>query len=257
MFILGRTQMLPQFSITESVQFIKDAGFDGVEISPFDKRFRPRDEFFAPDFVPKMLEAMEKAGTTNYAVSAHMDFSFDEESFNTVRATLEIAHKLGAKYLVTSPAHVYKDEDKFLRWAKNIRASREMCAIAESLGMKLALEFEPEFLINNTEKLLTSFADINSPALGINADIGHMFLTDPDPMKALELSAPYILHGHIENMSRGIHNHRVPWEGDMDLKAYIDKLREVGFDGMMGLDLYAYEYADVAADSVRFIKNLL
>lgn len=257
MLLLGRTQMLPQFSIPDSVAFLMGAGFDGVEISPFDKRFRPRDEFFAPDFVPAMREAMEKAGVRGYAVSAHMDYSFDEESFGIVRRTLEIAHELGAAYLVTSPAHIYKDEDRFTRWAKNIRASREMCRIAESLGMRLALEFEPEFLINNTDKLLMSFAEINSPALGINADIGHMFLCDPDPLQALAQSAPYILHAHVENMARGIHNHLVPWEGDMDLGAYLSKLREVGFDGMMGLDLYAYEYADVCAQSVKYIKNLL
>ena len=108
MLLLGRTQMLPQFSITESVQFIMDSGFDGVEISPFNKAFRPRDEFFAPDFAPKMKEAMEKAGVRGYAVSAHMDYSLDEESFSIVRRSLEIAHALGASYLVSSPAHLYK-----------------------------------------------------------------------------------------------------------------------------------------------------
>ena len=257
MQILGRTQMLPQFSITESVPFIMASGFDGVEISPFDKAFRPRDEFYEPDFVPKMLEALEKADVKAYAVSAHMDYSISEENFDIVCRTLEVAQKLGAKYLVSSPAHQYKDDDHMLRWAKNVRTMREMCAIAESLGMRLAIEYEPGFIFGNTEQMLIGFAEINSPALGINADIGHMFLCDPDPMKAIEQSAPYILHAHVENMATGIHNHLVPWEGDMDLKAYLDKLRAVGFDGMAGLDLYAYEYADVCAKSAEFIKNLL
>jgi len=257
MYILGRTQMLPQFSITDSVKFIMDSGFDGVEISPFDKRFQPRDEFYAPDFAPRMLEALAAAGVEHYAVSAHMDISVDRESFEIVRRTLEVAHKLGVKYVVSSPAHQYPGDQHHIRWAKNIRTLREMCKIAESLDLKLAIEFEPGFIFDNTEQMLIGFADIGSDALGINCDIGHMFLRDKDPMKAIEMSAPYILHGHIENMATGIHNHLVPWEGDMDLGAYIKKLREVGFDGMMGLDLYAYEYADVCVESVKFIKNLL
>ena len=257
MLLLGRTQMLPQFSITESVQFIMDSGFDGVEISPFNKAFRPRDEFFAPDFAPKMKEAMEKAGVRGYAVSAHMDYSLDEESFSIVRRSLEIAHALGASYLVSSPAHLYKGDERHIRWAKNIRTMKEMCRIAEDLGMKLAVEYEPGFIFGNTSLMLAGFAEIDSPALGINADIGHMFLCDPDPMKALEDSAPYILHAHVENMAKGVHNHLVPWEGDMDLKAYLDKLRTVGFDGMAGLDLYAYEYADVCGKSAEYIKKLL
>ena len=257
MLILGRTQMLPQYAIVDSVQFIMDQGFDGVEISPFDKSFSVRTEFFDPDFVPRMRQALEKAQVRGYAFSAHMDFSLSEENFAVVRRTLEIAHALGAKYLVASPAHVYPGDDHMLRWARNIASMRRMCAIAESLGMRLAVEYEPGFIFGNTEQMLTGFAEIDSPALGINADIGHMFLCDPDPMHAIELSAPYILHAHVENMARGVHDHLVPWEGDMDLKAYLDKLRAVGFDGMAGLDLYKYDYAQVCAQSAAYIKSLL
>ena len=57
----------------------------------------------------------------------------------------------------------------------------------------------------------------------MNADIGHMFLQDQDPLALIDKCGPYIVHAHLENM-KGVHNHLVPYEGDMDLTAYLQSL---------------------------------
>ena len=72
-------------------------------------------------------------------------------------------------------------------------------------------------------------------SIGVNADIGHFFLEEEEPLKAIEKLGPYIVHAHLENMAAGVHNHLVPYEGDMDLKAYADKLHETGFHGCASL----------------------
>ncbi len=58
-------------------------------------------------------------------------------------------------------------------------------------------------------------------------------------------------------MAKGVHNHLVPWEGDMDLKAYLTKLKEIGFDGNASLDVYQYDYEAVAEESVAYLKQVL
>ncbi|MFR5688877.1 MAG: hypothetical protein ACLUDN_00090 [Lachnospiraceae bacterium] len=50
-------------------------------------------------------------------------------------------------------------------------------------------------------------------------------------MEAIEKLGPYIIHAHLENMEKGVHNHLVPWIGDMDMKMYAEKLHAIGFDG--------------------------
>jgi sugar phosphate isomerase/epimerase len=101
------------------------------------------------------------------------------------------------------------------------RENPELCKIAEDCGIFLAVEFEPGFVVDSTALLLASFDEIVSPALRVNADIGHIFLQDPDPMRPIAACAGRIVHAHLENMKKGVHNHLVPWEGDMDLPAYI------------------------------------
>jgi hypothetical protein len=66
-----------------------------------------------------------------------------------------------------------------------------------------------------------------------------------------------VVHGHIENMRTRVHDHVLPWEGDMDLFAYLQELAEVGFNGGLALDLYKYDYEDVAPECIRYISKFL
>ena len=50
----------------------------------------------------------------------------------------------------------------------------------QQYGIYLAVEFEPGFVIDNSDLLLRAFDQIGSPILRMNADIGHMFLQDPE-----------------------------------------------------------------------------
>jgi len=260
MLLYGRTQMLPQFTYPEAVEFIMASGFDGVEISIFDKAFHTRPEFFAPEFVDEMLAAMQKYGVRGFSVSAHMDYTLSKENFDTVHRAIDVAAALGSEYMIINGGIRRDDEENYdyeAHWAQMMRETRELAEYAAEKNLKLAIEYEPNFVIGNTEQLLRAIREIGMPNVGINCDIGHVFLCDPDPLAAIRASAPYILQCHVENMATGVHNHLVPWEGDMDLPAYIDTLREIGFDGGLGLDLYQYEYADVCAECAAYFRKLI
>ena len=249
--------MVSHLSYCEAVDFLMKKGFDGVEIASIDKQFQFRDEFFEEDFPEKMKAAMEAAGVKGFSVSAHKDYTLDEETFEGVKKTIEIGKKLGSKYVIINGAVIRDGEDYDEQYKAMYEKTAELAAYAESLDIRLAIEYEPHFVVGNTPQLLEFIEKIGSPALGINCDIGHVFLCDSDPLQAIADSAPYILQCHVENMAAGVHDHLVPWEGDMDLKAYIGKLKEIGFDGGLGLDLYHYEYGDVCGQCVEYLRNIM
>ncbi|MBS7316374.1 MAG: sugar phosphate isomerase/epimerase [Clostridiaceae bacterium] len=257
MLLFGRTQMLPQYSYAEAVDFIMDSGFDGVEISVFDKQFRPREAFFAPGFAAAMRDAMARRNVRGFSVSAHMDYTETPEAFATVSNALRVAAELGSGYVIINGAIRREKEEYEAQWDAMIRKTKELAHMAGELGLKLAIEYEPGFVIDSTPLLLRALQEVGASNVGINCDIGHVFLCDADPLAAIGQSAPYILQCHVENMARGVHDHLVPWEGDMDLPAYIAKLREIGFAGGLGLDLYKYEYADVCARCAAYFRELI
>ncbi|MBR5800426.1 MAG: sugar phosphate isomerase/epimerase [Lachnospiraceae bacterium] len=257
MYILGRTQMIPTDSYEDAVRRIMAKGFDGVEIGIYNRAFEIREAFFEEDFPERMKVCMEENKVKAYSVGAHMDYTESQEKLQAIIKAVGVAAKLGAKQMIINGA-IRKEELSFEeQWKKFIEDTKLICAEAEKQNVYLAMEFEPGFVADNTEKMLKAFAEINSPMLKVNADIGHVFLQDEEPMAALESCRGMIVHAHLENMAKGIHNHLVPWEGDMDLKAYLMKLKEVGFDGNASLDVYQYDYEAVAEKSVAYLKGVL
>lgn len=77
------------------------------------------------------------------------------------------------------------------------------------------------------------------------------------PLSSIRQVSHKVVHGHIENMRAGVHDHVLPWEGDMDLAVYLQALADVGFDGGLALDLYKYDYEDVAPQCISYISKLL
>ena len=257
MYILGRTQMIPTDSYEDAVRRIMAKGFDGVEIGIYNRNFEIRESFFEEDFAERMKVCMAENGVKAYSVGAHMDYTESEEKLRAVINAVKVTAKLGAKQMIINGA-IRKEEIPYEeQWNKFIENTKQICAEAERQNVYLAMEFEPGFVADNTEKMLKAFKEIHSPMLLVNADIGHVFLQDGDPMEALTKCRGLIIHAHLENMATGVHNHLVPWEGDMDLKEYLTKLKELGFDGNASLDVYQYDYEAVAEESVAYLKGVL
>lgn len=257
MYILGRTQMIPTDSYEDAVKRIMAKGFDGVEIGIYDRDFQISPAFFEEDFPERMKACMKENGVKSYSVGAHMDYTENEEKLQAIIDAVGVAAKLGAKQMIINGA-IRKEEIPYEeQWNKLIADTKLICKEAEKQNVYLAMEFEPGFVADNTDKMLKAFTEIHSPMLLVNADIGHVFLQDEDPMAALEKCRGLIVHAHLENMAKGVHNHLVPWEGDMDVKSYLAKLKELGFDGNASLDVYQYDYEAVAEESVAYLKGVL
>ena len=253
--ISGRTQMLSQYSLSQSLVVLKELGFDGVEISMLSKKFEFRPDLLEDYLIEYNKHLMSELGLKVTAVSYHGDFIYDDHVFENIKKTIRKVNLYGTKTMIYSGTSK-KTSDKE-EWNRMIQRTKEMAAIAEQHGVILAQEFEPGFVVGNTNELLNLFEDVQSEHLACNLDIGHVFLCDIDPMKSIRVLGKKVVHVHIENMLRGVHNHLIPQLGDMDLSSYIAVLKEIGFTGGMALDIYSYDYAQVAPEAIKFLKELI
>jgi sugar phosphate isomerase/epimerase len=138
-----------------------------------------------------------------------------------------------------------------------VERTRELAQVAAEHGVTLAVEFEPGFIVGSTEELMRLFDAIPSPYLAANLDLGHAFLCDHNPIYSILQLRDKVVHGHIENMKTGVHEHLLPWEGDMQLYAYIAALTRVGFTGGLALDLYKHDYEVVAPACVAYLHRMV
>ncbi|NEU55489.1 sugar phosphate isomerase/epimerase [Halorussus sp. MSC15.2] len=114
---------------------------------------------------------------------------------------------------------------------------------AESKGVEVGIEFEPELLVECTDEVLELVEATGRDSLGINLDVGHAAVYGEDLGETIRRSAGHITGVHLEDIvggRRGKHYHRIPGEGDLDFGTVFDALDDVGYDGFATLELYTY-----------------
>lgn len=253
MKITGRTQMLSQYSILNSLPVIKQLGFDGVEICVERKDWSLNNLENIP--LEAIRERVAELNLIPHSFSMHQDYIYNDHIFELTQKAITMTPKLGANIFIFSGAK--KKTGDRAEWNRMIERTRTMVEIAADHGVILAEEFEPGFVVGTTAELLRQFDEIPSPHLAANVDLGHVFICDPNPLQSLAQIGGKIVHCHISGMPAGQHDHLIPQEGDMDLSLYLRALRSAGFDGALALDLYKYDYEAVAKGAVDYLHQLL
>ena len=253
----GRTQMLSdRYSVFEALDILKDAGFDGVELCFEDMNFRLRPDLWDPGVAALIRGRCEKLGLAVSAVGNHISFLFDDFMFEAVKKCIRATRLYGTDILIISALHSQQEREAHPDiWQTAVSRVGELCKVAESEGVRLALEPEPPSIVTSTVDFLFLRDEVGSPALGINLDVGHAFLTDPDLIESVGLLRGSILHGHIEDMRRERHQHLMPGDGEIDFRALFAKLKEAGFGGYMSVDLYHARYEDIAGQALAALRS--
>jgi sugar phosphate isomerase/epimerase len=117
-------------------------------------------------------------------------------------------------------------------------ALEELIRSAEGTGIVVALEPEPDTVINGIYEFSLIAAHMAGSPLGLNLDLGHAALTEGDPIAVIDEWSSFIMHVHVEDIRRPQHVHLLPGDGHLDLLRMIRKLRESGFAGDLTVDLF-------------------
>jgi len=253
MKLLGRTQPLSHYPIGECLSVIRRLGFDGVEICLENPDLAPG--LLTPELVGAVQAQVAALGLQPYSVSYHKDYIYDDAEFELTKQAIRWTPLFGTDLFVFSGGR--RRSGDAAEWDRMVERTRELVEIAQAHGVVLALEFEPGFVVGSTADLLRLFDALPSPHLAANLDLGHVFLCDPDPLGAIRQIGAKTVHGHIENMRAGVHDHLIPQEGDMDLAAYLAALADAGFTGGLALDLYKYDYEAVAGEAIAYLRGLI
>lgn len=174
---------------------------------------------------------------------------------HTCRA-LTLARELGAKCITTEPGGPV---EKGASWSAALRLFVEMikpvAEHAEKEDVLLLVEPEPDLLIEKADQFLEFMQHIDSPAVGLNFDIGHFYCVGDDPAATVPRMARYTRHYHLEDIAASrVHHHLVPGEGAIDFAATLKAIRATGYDGWVTIELYPYVDDPDAAARAAFTR---
>jgi sugar phosphate isomerase/epimerase len=193
-----------------------------------------------------------------------------ERARDYVRALMELSATLGLKCLAGSTG-----QNVDLGLDDNIRLFGEvfgpLADRAETLGLKLVFENCPHGYPRGMNLAATPdlwrrlFAEVSSPALGLEYDPSHLVWQDVDYVRAIHDFADriYLVHakdteilpevkGRVGIYGRGWWRYRLPGYGQVDWSRFFQALREVGYDGEVLI-----EHEDPVFEGERTNEGLL
>jgi L-ribulose-5-phosphate 3-epimerase len=170
---------------------------------------------------------------------------------------VDVAEELGAPVVSMWSGSIAPDESRERAWDLLIDGCERVLAHAAERGVTLAFEPEPGMLVEELADYEQLQERLGHPeALGLTLDIGHIVCLEPMSVtECVRRGADTLAHVHIEDMRRGVHEHLMFGEGELDLDESLRVLTEIGYDGMVAVELSRHSHA--AHETVPAAKSAL
>jgi L-ribulose-5-phosphate 3-epimerase len=131
---------------------------------------------------------------------------------------------------------------------------------AEVRNVRLAFEPEPGMLIATMSQFADLFQEMRSPWFGLTLDVGHLHCQGEEPVAGHILEWRDLLWNvHIEDMRRGVHDHLMFGEGDIDFPPLIQALSASGYRGALHVELsrHGHDAVHSARQALAFLAPLV
>lgn len=215
-----------------------------------------------PGTVRELRRHIESKGLCVSAVCGDLGghgFAIEQDNpakIETSRRIVDLALELST-HVITTHIGVIPQDTGCRRYAVMQQACARLSEYAKSVGAVFAIETGPE----KAETLRRFLDSLPQGGIGVNMDPANLVMvTDDDPVQAVRTLAPYIVHTHAKDGRRlrpsdpqtvydffaegGIGDLRLEeyfietplGGGDVDFPAYLNALREIGYDGFLTIE---------------------
>jgi sugar phosphate isomerase/epimerase len=136
---------------------------------------------------------------------------------------------------------------------------RRLCDRAAAKSVRLAFEPEPGMFIDTMARFEELRRRVDHPALGLTIDVGHLHCQGEVPIADhLRHWAPLLHNVHIEDMRRGVHEHLMFGEGEIDFPPVLRALDEVGYTGGVHVELsrHSHDAVETARRALAFLRGV-
>lgn len=176
-----------------------------------------------------------------------------------LRRAIDIAAELGSDAVSYWSGAIDRDE-KLTREAamqRLVAGCREVLDHAIAKSVRLAFEPEPGMFIERMSDFADLAAHFDHPLFGLTIDIGHVHCLDDGPIpRVLAEWQDRLFNIHIEDMRRGVHDHLMFGDGELDFVPILAKLDEIGYSGGVHVELsrHSHDAVNTARAAYRFLR---
>jgi sugar phosphate isomerase/epimerase len=224
--------------IETTIARLAKCGYDAIEISGEPERYNTKD-------VRKLLtdHGLTCWGSVTLMLGERNLLAANEKaramSVKYVKDTITMVKELGGQEITIVPGTVGKvvpDASAEEEWNWAVQSLKQCYEHGLKEGIRLAIEplnrFETYFLSRHDQAL--ALAEAVGPKAGICLDAFHMNIEEKDMLQALRNSKHRLNDVHVAD-----NNRMACGMGSIDWKAFIQTLKEIGYDGALTVEFVA------------------
>jgi sugar phosphate isomerase/epimerase len=182
-----------------------------------------------------------------------------EDRFDFLCAAVDIAAEVGAD-VVSFWSGTPRDEAGFdVHMERLVEGCKKLCAHAADRQVRLAFEPEPGMLIDSMDRFSQLRERVVHPLFGLTIDVGHLHCQGEVPIADhLRRWRDLLWNVHIEDMRRGVHDHLMFGEGEIDFGPVLRTLEEIGYTGGVHVELsrHSHDAVETAWRALTFLRSV-
>jgi len=220
--------------------------------------------------IPAIMEAINKNNLTVSTIGTGQAYVDEKLCFSSTNADvrnaavqrikdqIDFAATLRAKVIIgTIKGLLPEDKNEREMALEKVNTCLKECAdYAQKKDVKIVLEainrYESNYL--NTAKQTVEFIKtINSPIIGLHLDTFHMNIEEKSFVETIKEYSHYLSHFHFADSNRW-----VPGLGHIDFSEIIATLKQINYDGYIGIEALPLPDGDSAAkQALSYISKLM
>ena len=228
------------YSLERALEGISKAGFRNIELGANDHCSHVSGETVTDSAIKQLQRGLADYGLQIVSLSSHVNLAgrTREDGFRQVRrlkSGIDLAKKLGCKYVITGPGEVETDEQTG-RFFENIRATIDYC---EREDIIIGLETHGK-LTATAEACREVLSRLHSKHIGINYDTANViYYGGVRPEEDVVKIADKVVHVHAKDHIGGKGEYDFPaiGDGDIDFRAVFSALRTVDYGGPYSVEV--------------------
>ncbi len=231
-------------------------GFEAVEVFATRSHF----DYHDPAAIQSLSEWLAESALALHSIHAPITDVFangkSQRTFSTaardsearkatmreIVAALNVARAIPFNFLVVHlgvPEAGHPSPDDNSRDAA-VRSVEEILAMAEPLGVQVALEVMGNGLSTAPDLIDFLEGSFEDSDIGICMDVGHAHMLG-DTAEAIETTSEYLVTTHIHDNRGQSDDHLVPFQGSINWPAAVMAFEKIGYDGVLMYEVKAAE----------------
>lgn len=245
-----------QGKLTESLDFLANLGYDGVEFMTLNPNELDREQIKKELDKRNMMVSLVCTGEIfGQLKQSYMDRNPDvrAEAVRRSKDIIDFASLLGANINIGRVHGLYyHDTDRAVSRGWLVDALRQLCDHAGPKNVKVALE-TVTILQTNVLKTLAEAASVVDEVARDNCkvmmDVFHLNLEEKDMFKAIRDYASYNIHVHLSD-----NNRRYPGNCGLDFEKIVQAFKDVGYDAAYTTEIF--QMPDQETSAIGSMRHL-